>query len=73
MTGGRLVLGPGTLYGAISSLLEKDWVSLYSAEEGSRRKKEYLITRKGREAFEAEMERLRELTANGEKMKEGAE
>jgi len=70
MTGGRLALGPGTLYGAINTLLERGWLSLYNAEAGSRRKKEYQITPQGRLAFAAEMERLHELLSNGEKMKE---
>ena len=51
MTGGRVRLGPGTLYGAISSLLEKGWIVLYSADPGSRKKKEYVITNQGREVF----------------------
>ena len=70
MTGGRVSLGPGTLYGAINTLLERGWIILYSAELGSRKKKEYLITDAGREAFTAEMRRLRELLLNGEKMED---
>ena len=68
LTGGRLNLGPGTLYGAITSLLDKGWIALVSAETGSRKKKEYLITEAGRAAFYAEPSRLRELVANGGKM-----
>lgn len=68
MTAGRVDLGPGTLYGAITSLLNKGWIALVSAETGSRKKKEYLITGAGRAAFDAELRRLRELAANGEKM-----
>ena len=68
MTGGRVNLGPGTLYGAISSLLEKGWIVLYSAGAGSRRKKEYVITEAGRAVFDGELRRLRELVANGERM-----
>ena len=68
MTGGRVNLGPGTLYGAITSLLDKGWIALVSAETGSRKKKEYLITEAGRAAFYAELSRLRELVANGGKM-----
>lgn len=71
MTGGRVNLGPGTLYGAINSLLDKGWIFLYSAEEGSRKKKEYLITDAGRAVFQAELDRLRELVENGEKMESG--
>ena len=70
MTGGRVNLGPGTLYGAINSLLDKGWIVLYSAELGSRKKKEYVITDTGRMVFKAELLRLRELVANGEKMEE---
>lgn len=68
MTGGRVNLGPGTLYGAINSLLEKGWIVLYSAEIGSRKKKEYVVTEAGRAVFDEEMRRLRELVANGERM-----
>ena len=68
LTGGRLNLGPGTLYGSITSLLDKGWIALVSAETGSRKKKEYLITEAGRAAFYAELGRLRELVANGGKM-----
>ena len=70
LTNGRLNLGPGTLYGAINTLLDRQWISLYSADEGSRKKKEYLITSAGRTAFDTELARLRELTENAKKMEE---
>lgn len=70
ITGGRVVLGPGTLYGAINTLLKKGWITLYSEDTASRKKKEYLITPLGREQFRGEMERLRELLENGRKMEE---
>ena len=70
MTGGRVNLGPGTLYGAINTLLDRGWLELYSVQDYSRKKKEYRITPAGRTAYRAEMDRLRELTANGEKMEE---
>ena len=70
LTGGRVHLGPGTLYGAINSLLDKGWIVLYSAQADSRKKKEYVITPAGRTVFAAEMDRLRELVANGEKMED---
>ena len=59
-TGGRLSLGAGTLYGAINSLLEKEWIEPYG--EGDGRKKEYVITSKGKEVAEAELKRLNDLT-----------
>lgn len=70
LTNGRVNLGPGTLYGAINTLLDRGWIALYSAEAGSRKKKEYLITDLGRAAFAAELSRLRELTENGKLMEE---
>lgn len=70
LTEGRVNLGPGTLYGAINSLLDKGWIELYSAETSSRKKKEYRITSQGRVAFAAEMERLQELVSNGVRMEE---
>ena len=73
MTGGRVVLGPGTLYGAINSMLTKGWISLYSEDKESRKKKEYLLTKIGREIFGNEVKRLNELVENAKKMDEETE
>ena len=62
---GRVRLAAGTLYGALTALCEKGWIRLLPSEEDSR-KKEYILTPKGREVLEVELERLRELVANGE-------
>ena len=70
MTGGRVNLGPGTLYGAINTLLDKGWIILVRAELDSRKKKEYIITDKGRAVFAAEQKRLAELLENGRKMED---
>lgn len=64
MTEGRVVLGPGTLYGAVSALLEKGWIRLVRAESDARKKKEYVRTPAGTEALEAETARLQELLKN---------
>ena len=40
MTNGRVVLGPGTLYGALNTLLEKRWIEIFSQDDESRKKKE---------------------------------
>ncbi len=58
-TGGRLLLGASTLYGALNSLLEKGWIAPYGENIG--RKKEYLITLQGKEIAEKELVRLNEL------------
>lgn len=59
-TAGRLVLGAGTLYGAINTLLEKGLIEPYG--EQNSRTKEYVITKQGREISEKEYNRLLELT-----------
>ena len=70
LTNGRVTLGPGTLYGAIQSLVKKNWIRIYSEDTESRKKKEYLITDEGRAVFNAEKERLCELVKNAELMEE---
>ena len=70
LSDGRVVLGPGTLYGAINALVQKRWIAASSAERNSR-KKEYVITASGRAAFRDELTRLRELLRNGEALLEG--
>ena len=67
MSNGRLVISAGTLYGAISTLLEKGWIEQVANVVDSRRK-EYIITAKGRAVLVEELDRLRELVANGEKI-----
>lgn len=56
----RVVLGSGTLYGAINTLLKKEWIQLYS-EVKTKGKKEYLITPLGIQVVQSEIERLKEL------------
>lgn len=68
LTEGRVVLGAGTLYGAIQTMMAKGWMRIYSEETDSRKKKEYLITDTGKAVFEEEKKRLVELLANAELM-----
>lgn len=65
LSDGRLILSAGTLYGALSSLIDKRWISLIEGNDASR-KKEYIITESGQIVLENELERLRELVRNGE-------
>lgn len=67
LSNGRVRLAAGTLYGAINTLLEKGWIVALSGEKESR-KKEYLITEQGKEALRSEMDRLRELLENGDRI-----
>ena len=64
LSGGRLRLAAGTLYGAISSMQEKGWITALDGAADSR-KKEYVITETGREVLRAEYARLKELVENG--------
>lgn len=73
LTGGRVVLGAGTLYGAIQTLQKKKWIDIYSVDTASRKKKEYIITELGKEVFEAERVRLEELLENARLMRENKE
>lgn len=64
LTRGRVVLGPGTLYGAIQTMTEKGWIRIYSEETDSRKKKQYIVTDLGRDIFRGEKKRLEELLEN---------
>lgn len=70
LTHKRVTLGPGTLYGAIQSLVKKGWIQIYSEDTESRKKKEYIITEEGRLVFTEEVKRLKELLHNAELMEE---
>lgn len=67
LTDERVILGPGTLYGAINKLLEKNYIKLYSEEKNSRKKKEYAITDLGLKVLGDEIKRLEELVENGKR------
>lgn len=70
LTNERVVLGAGTLYGAINSLIKKKWIKLYSEDKSSRKKKEYIITKYGYDAFKKEEKRLSELLDGAKLMEE---
>ncbi|WP_150267537.1 PadR family transcriptional regulator [Paenibacillus tepidiphilus] len=70
LSGGRVILAAGTLYGAISTLVERGWITALPGESSSR-KKEYEITASGRSAARAELERLKELVDNGSRIMGG--
>ena len=66
LSNGRVNLAAGTLYGAINTMIEKKWISATSND--MLRKKEYQITDLGVSVLESEIERLRELLMNGNKI-----
>ena len=67
LSGGRVHLAAGTLYGALNVLCEKEWIVPLPSDKDSR-KKEYKLTEKGLSVLKAELVRLRQLVANGEEI-----
>ena len=67
LSGGRVHLAAGTLYGALNALSSKGWIIQLPMEDESRRK-EYRLTEKGLQALKNEVARLRELADNGERI-----
>lgn len=59
-TGGRVVLGAGTLYGTINALVKKKWIAPLEAE-ANRKKKEYIITDAGKQKVIEELKRINEV------------
>lgn len=71
LSGGRVRLAAGTLYGALETLQKRRWIEPAGdcdAGRGSKRKREYRLTAAGRMAVREELERLRELVGNGEEI-----
>lgn len=62
LSGGRLVMGPGTLYGVLTRM-NREGLIVLTEEEG--RRKTYAITEAGKEALLAEYGRLKRLVADG--------
>ena len=72
LSGGRVNLAAGTLYGALDTMCKKGWICELPGEKNSR-KKQYEITALGKEILENEILRLRELLTNGERIMKGDE
>ena len=65
LSGGRVVLSTGTLYGGLRRLLERGWIRRAGdepdIEETGRVRKAYVLTDLGRRILDAETERLQTL------------
>ena len=64
VSGGAVKIGPGTLYGAVSTLEEEKLIEMVR-EEG--RRKEYQLTEKGKAVLNAQLERLTQMVQLGKK------
>ena len=63
-TNGRLMIGAGSLYGALDSLSKKGWITVH--DDSDVRKKEYIITDDGRRVAERELKRIQSLAGIAE-------
>ena len=63
ISGGRVSVGPGTLYAMLAKFEEKDIIRL-TASEG--RRKSYVITEAGKEELKQEFERLKTMVLDGQ-------
>ncbi|MBA7469064.1 hypothetical protein ES705_01911 [subsurface metagenome] len=61
----RIHLGPGTLYGALSNLVDTSLIIPREPKEPNSRRKIYIITELGKELIEFEVNRLEEMANNG--------
>ena len=68
LSGGRIAMGPGTLYGVLTRMNKDGWIQL-TEEDG--RRKNYAITDQGRQALQTEYNRLKMLVADGKILEEG--
>lgn len=62
ISGGRVALSTGTLYGALRRLLEEGLIERFEQEDTSREKQAYRLTATGRAQLRQELDRLRLLT-----------
>ncbi|MBQ6851379.1 MAG: helix-turn-helix transcriptional regulator [Oscillospiraceae bacterium] len=68
LSGGRIAMGPGTLYGVLTRMNKDGWIEL---TENDGRRKNYAITDKGRQTLQSEYDRLKMLVNDGRILEEG--
>ncbi|HLY19600.1 MAG TPA: helix-turn-helix transcriptional regulator [Bryobacteraceae bacterium] len=62
LSGGRVLLSTGTLYGALQRLLSDDWIERVEEDKTPRDRRTYRLTSRGRRNLQMEIERMRHLT-----------
>ena len=62
LSGGRVHMSTGTLYGALRRLLEDQWIEHYVQPDTSREKQAYRLTEAGRKQLQQEVQRMKQLT-----------
>jgi len=62
ISAGRVVLSTGTLYGALSRLLDDAWIERFEESNSSRGRQAYRLSPLGRRTLQTEVSRLKQLT-----------
>jgi DNA-binding PadR family transcriptional regulator len=62
LSGGRVLLSTGTLYGALQRLLAESWIERIAEDDTPRDRRTYRLTSRGRRNLQMEIERMRHLT-----------
>jgi len=68
LTGGRVKIGSGTMYGAVSNMMKKGWIEECMDSSDGERRRSYRLTDEGKSILLAEYERLKELVSNADKL-----
>ena len=72
LSGGRVKIGSGTMYGATGNMLKKGWI-VERPEIGGERRRMYRMTDTGREVFLEEYHRISELSESARQVIENGE
>ena len=62
MSGGRVALSTGTLYGALQRLLNQGSIERFEEDETTRERRAYRLTPQGRRILQTEVTRMKHLT-----------
>ena len=65
LSGGRVRMSTGTLFGALRRLLDDGWIERFESEDTSRQKQAYRLAGLGRRQLQQELERMKQLTRAG--------
>src|ERR1700677_457709 len=65
LSGGRVRMSTGTLFGALRRLLEDGWIERFEQADTSRQKQAYRLTAAGKKQLQLELDRMKQLTRAG--------
>ena len=71
MTGSRVKIGSGTMYGATSNMMKKGWIEECMDSSDGERRRSYRLTDEGKGVLLAEYERLKEMLNNADELMGG--